>query len=189
MALTMDVRRFADAGVLAAVADRAVATTLVTAEGRALTEITLQVQNRAQPFLKVALPAGATIVSVEVAGETAKPMVGADGTRVPLLRPGFRPNGSYQVSFVYMQPARRFFAKATSKWRCPEWISRSASSSGRCSCRSCTPSEPSTATSSIAARSRPRSRPAGRRLASGAGVGVEGGLHESVTVTGRCTCG
>jgi hypothetical protein len=111
IALTMDVRRFADAGVLAAVADRAVATTLVTAEGRALTEITLQVQNRAQPFLKVALPAGATIVSVEVAGETAKPMVGADGTRVPLLRPGFRPNGSYQVSFVYMHAGTPFLRK------------------------------------------------------------------------------
>jgi len=111
IALTMDVRRFADAGVLAAVADRAVATTLVTAEGRALTEIALQVQNRAQPFLKVALPAGATIVSVEVAGETAKPMVGADGTRVPLLRPGFRPNGSYQVSFVYMHAGTPFLRK------------------------------------------------------------------------------
>jgi hypothetical protein len=111
IALTMDVRRFADAGVLAAVADRAVATTLVTAEGRALTEIALQVQNRAQPFLKVALPAGATIVSVEVAGETAKPMVGADGTRVPLLRPGFRPNGSYQVSFVYMHAGTPFLLK------------------------------------------------------------------------------
>jgi len=111
IALTMDVRRFADAGVLAAVADRAVATTLVTAEGRALTEVALQVQNRAQPFLKVALPAGATIVSVEVAGETAKPMVGTDGTRVPLLRPGFRPNGSYQVSFVYMHAGTPFLRK------------------------------------------------------------------------------
>ena len=36
-----DVKRFADAGVLAAVADRAVATTLVTSEGRALTEVML----------------------------------------------------------------------------------------------------------------------------------------------------
>jgi hypothetical protein len=48
---------------------------------------------------------------VEVAGETAKPMVGADGTRVPLLRPGFRPNGSYQVSFVYMHAGTPFLRK------------------------------------------------------------------------------
>jgi len=48
-ALTLDVKRFTDAGVLATVADRAVATTLVTTEGRALTEIKLHLQNRAQP--------------------------------------------------------------------------------------------------------------------------------------------
>jgi hypothetical protein len=119
-ALAMDVKRFADAGVLAAVADRAVATTLVTTEGRALTEITLHVQNRAQPFLKVALPAGATIVSVEVAGEAAKPMVGADGTRVPLLRPGFRPNGTYAVSFVYMHAGTPFLRKGDFQMTLPK---------------------------------------------------------------------
>jgi len=118
-ALTMDVKRFADAGVLAAVADRAVATTLVTSEGRVLTEIALQVQNRAQPFLKVALPAGATIVSVEVAGETAKPMIGADGTRVPLLRPGFRPNGSYRVAFVYLHAGTPFLRKGDMQMTLP----------------------------------------------------------------------
>jgi len=118
-ALTMDVKRFADAGVLAAVADRAVATTLVTSEGRVLTEIALQVQNRAQPFLKVALPAGATIVSVEVAGETAKPMTGADGTRVPLLRPGFRPNGSYRVAFVYLHAGTPFLRKGDMQMTLP----------------------------------------------------------------------
>jgi hypothetical protein len=100
--LTLDVKRFADSRVLAAVADRAVATTLVTTEGRALTEMALTVQNRAQPFLKVTLPAGSSIVSVDVAGQPAKPVLGADGTRVPLLRPGFRPNGPYSVTFVYL---------------------------------------------------------------------------------------
>jgi hypothetical protein len=110
-ALTLDVRRFADAGVLAAVADRAVATTLVTAEGRALTEVTLLVRNRAQPFLKVMLPPGASIVSLEVGGEAAKPALGDDGTRVPLLRPGFRPAGPYEVSFVYLHAGTPFARK------------------------------------------------------------------------------
>ncbi len=109
--LGLEVKRFADAGVLAAVADRAVATTLVTSEGRALTEVILHVQNRAQPFLKVTLPAGAAMVSVDVAGESAKPVLGADGTRVPLLRPGFRPNGVYQVSFVYLHAGTPFARK------------------------------------------------------------------------------
>jgi hypothetical protein len=117
--LTMDVKRFADAGVLAAVADRAVATTLVTSEGRALTEIALQVQNRAQPFLKVTLPGGATMVSVDVAGESAKPVTGADGTRVPLLRPGFRPNGSYRVAFVYLHAGTPFLRKGDMQMTLP----------------------------------------------------------------------
>jgi hypothetical protein len=111
VALTMDVQRFADAGVLAAVADRAVATTLITAEGRALTEVVLFVRNRAQAFLKVTLPPGGTIVSVEVAGESAKPVVGADGARVPLLRTGFRPTGVYSVSYVYLHAEAPFARK------------------------------------------------------------------------------
>jgi hypothetical protein len=109
--LAFDVKRFADAAVLAAVADRAVATTLVTSEGRALTEVILTVQNRAQPFLKVSLPQGATMVSVDVAGQSAKPVLGTDGTRVPLLRSGFRPNGPYQVSFVYLHAGTPFDKK------------------------------------------------------------------------------
>jgi hypothetical protein len=118
--LTMDVTRFADAGVLAAVADSATATTLVTPEGRALTEIELHVQNRAQPYLKVALPPGATMVSVEVAGETAKPVIGADGTRVPLLRPGFRPTGEYTVSFVYLHAGTPFQKKGDLQMALPK---------------------------------------------------------------------
>ena len=88
--LALGVTRFADAPVLAAVAERAIATTLVTSEGRALTEVSLWVRNRAQPFIKVALPTGASMLTVEVAGAPAKPVEGKDGTRVPLLRPGFR---------------------------------------------------------------------------------------------------
>jgi hypothetical protein len=74
----------------------------VTAEGRSLTEVTLTVRNQAQPFLKVGLPAGATLLSAEVAGVAVKPAQGTDGLRIPLLRPGFRPQGPYAVSFVYL---------------------------------------------------------------------------------------
>ena len=106
--LTLDVKRFADAAVIAAAAERAVATTLVTVEGRTLTEVTLTLRNRAQPFMKVVLPAGATMLSVDVAGETAKPVLGSDGTRVPLLRTGFKPHGPYTVSFVYLHAGQPF---------------------------------------------------------------------------------
>ena len=117
--LSMQVSRFEDAGVLAAAVDRAEATTLVTSEGRALTEVTLHVQNRAQPFLRVTLPAGASIASVEVGGQTAKPVLGDDGTRVPLLRPGFRPRGTYEVSFVYLHAGAPFGRKGEIELRLP----------------------------------------------------------------------
>lgn len=118
-ALTLDVRRFADAAVLAAVAERAVATTLVTTEGRALTEITLWIRNRAQSYMKVALPAGASIVSVEVAGSPAKPVEGADGSRVPLLRPGLRTDGLYAVSFAYLHAGTPFLKKGDMQMTLP----------------------------------------------------------------------
>jgi hypothetical protein len=103
--------RFPDGSVLAAVAERAEVTTLVTSEGKSLTEVKLTIKNQAQPFLKVALPAGATILSADVAGERVKPVQGPDGNRVPLLRPGFRPADSYTVSFVFMHSGAPFAKK------------------------------------------------------------------------------
>jgi len=118
--LALGVTRFADAPVLAAVAERAIATTLVTSEGRALTEVSLWVRNRAQPFIKVALPPGASMLSVEVAGAPAKPVEGKDGTRVPLLRPGFRSDGAYAVSFVYLNAGSPFDKKGNMQMTLPK---------------------------------------------------------------------
>jgi hypothetical protein len=73
-----------------------------------LTEVQLTLRNRAQPFMKVILPSGATMLSVEVGGETARPVMGTDGTRVPLLRAGFRPDGPYTVSFIYLHTGEVF---------------------------------------------------------------------------------
>jgi carboxypeptidase family protein len=109
--VSVDVTRFSNAPVLPAVAERAVVTTLVTTEGRALTEVTLWLRNRAQPFMKVTLPAGASVVSSDVAGQPAKPVDGPDGTRIPLLRAGFRPAGPYVVSFVYLHAGAPFLKK------------------------------------------------------------------------------
>ena len=105
--------------VLAAVAERAVITTLVTTEGRSLTEVKLIVKNQAQPFLKVDLPAGANILSAEVAGEKVKPVQAPDGSRVPMLRPGFRPSDSYEVSFVFMHSGAPFAKKGGSELSLP----------------------------------------------------------------------
>ncbi len=118
-ALALEWTRFPDSSVLAAVAERAVVTTLVTTEGRSLTEVRLTIKNQAQPFLKVALPAGA-ILSAEVAGEKVKPVEGPDGNRVPLLRAGFRPVDSYTVSYVFMHSGAPFAKKGGSDLSLPK---------------------------------------------------------------------
>ena len=118
--LALDWTRFPDASVLAAVAERAVVTTLVTSEGKSLTEIKLTVKNQAQPFLKVDLPAGVNILTAEVAGEKVKPVQGADGSRVPLLRTGFRPAGAYTVSFVFLHAGSPFAKKGGSGLSLPK---------------------------------------------------------------------
>ena len=117
--LALEWTRFPDSSVLAAVAENAVVTTLVTSEGRSLTEVKLTVKNQAQPFLKVALPAGATILSADVAGEKVKPVQGPDGDRVPLLRPGYRPTSAYEISFVFMHSGAPFAKKGGSEISLP----------------------------------------------------------------------
>jgi hypothetical protein len=112
--------RFPDSSVLAAGAELAEITTLITSEGRSLTEIKLFVKNQAQPFLKVGLPSGASIVSAEVDGQAVKPVQGADGMRVPLLRTGFRPSGLYPVTFVIMHAGAPFAKKGDSELSLPK---------------------------------------------------------------------
>lgn len=111
LSLGLEWTRFPDSKLLAAAAQEATVTTLVTVEGRSLTEVKLTVRNQSQPFLKVDLPAGASILSAEVAGEKVKPVEGPDGDRVPLLRPGFRPTGAYTVSFVFLHAGAPFAKK------------------------------------------------------------------------------
>lgn len=118
--LALSWTRFPDSSVLSAVAERAIVTTLVTVEGKSLTEVKLTVKNQAQPFLKVDLPQGASIVSADVAGEKVKPVQGTDGSRVPLLRPGFRPSGAYEVSFVFLHSGSPFAKKGGSELALPK---------------------------------------------------------------------
>jgi Carboxypeptidase regulatory-like domain len=106
--LQLEWRQFLDADVLSAVAERATVTTLTNIEGRTLTEVSLRVRNHAKPFMKIELPAGAQLLSAEVAGERVKPVEGADGTRVPLLRAGLDSSKPYNVSFVYYSSGTKF---------------------------------------------------------------------------------
>ena len=94
--LQLEWTQFLDADVLSAIAERATVTTLTNVEGRSLTEVTLRVRNHAQPFMKVELPAGAQLFTAEVEGERVKPVLGDDGTRVPLLRAGLDSSKPYR---------------------------------------------------------------------------------------------
>jgi hypothetical protein len=118
--LALDWTRFPDSSVLSAIAEHATVTTLVTSEGKSLTEVRLTVKNQAQPFLKVELPPGASILTAEVAGEKVKPVQGPDGNRVPLLRTGFRPAGAYTVSFVFLHSGTPFAKKGGSDIALPK---------------------------------------------------------------------
>lgn len=111
--LQLEWRQFLDADVLSAVAERATVTTLTNVEGRSLTEVTLRVRNHAQPFMKVELPAGAQLLSAEVEGERVKPVLGTDGSRVPLLRAALNSSKAYTVSFVYLSSGSRFTKSGT----------------------------------------------------------------------------
>lgn len=111
--LQLEWRQFLDADVLSAIAERATVTTLTNVEGRALTEVTLRVRNHAQPFMKVELPAGAQLLSAEVEGERVKPVLGQDGSRVPLRREGLDSSKAYTVSFVYLSSGSRFSKNGT----------------------------------------------------------------------------
>ena len=119
-AVALEWVRFPETQVLSAVAQEAVVTTLVTSEGRSLTEVKLTLKNKAQPFLKLELPAGASILSADVAGEKVKPVQGADGSRVPLLRPGFRPADSYNISFVFLHAGTPFAKKGGAELTLPK---------------------------------------------------------------------
>src|SRR5712671_6673377 len=71
--LQLEWTQFPDSQVLSAVAERATITTLTNVEGKSLTEVTLRVRNHSQPYVKVELPKGATLLSAEVEGERVKP--------------------------------------------------------------------------------------------------------------------
>ncbi len=119
-ALNLEWQRFPNSAVTAAIADTAYATTLVTSDGKTLTEVKLTVRNHSQPFLKVGLPAGASILTAEVGGQAVKPVVAADGNRIPLLRAGFHPTGAYVVSFVFLHAGAPFAKKGGSELDLPK---------------------------------------------------------------------
>jgi hypothetical protein len=119
--LQLEWQQFLDADVLSAVAERATVTTLTNIEGRTLTEVSLRVRNHAKPFMKVDLPAGVQLLSAEVEGQRVRPVEGADGIRVPLLRAGLDSSKPYTVSFVYYTSGAKFAKSGAYNMDLPRW--------------------------------------------------------------------
>lgn len=116
--VVLGVARFADAVVAPAIVSAASATTLLTTDGRALTEVRLHLENARQPFAKVDLPAGGRIVSVSLDDEPAKPVAGADGVRLPLLHAdGGAP--ARELRYTYLQDGAPFARKGQRAMRLP----------------------------------------------------------------------
>ena len=133
--LALEWTRFPDSSVLAAVVERATVTTLVTSEGKSLTEVKLTVKNQAQPFLKVDLPGGATILTAEVSGEKVKPVQGTDGAFLCCVRgSALRAHTPFRSSFSIL--ARHSPKKAVPTSLSPSWTCPSTSWNGKFSCRS-----------------------------------------------------
>jgi hypothetical protein len=118
--LDLEWTRFQDKPGLSAVAERGTITTLANVEGNTLTEVMLRVRNHAQTFVRVELPAGAVMVSAEVEGQTVKPVIGPDGNRVPLTRPGLDASRPYSVSFVFSTAGARFAKSGTYEMAIPK---------------------------------------------------------------------
>ncbi len=73
--LVLDVKRYGEAEVLAALVESARFTTVVADDGQLMTEASLTVRNNGRQHLEVELPAGSAIWSAFVAGEPVRPNV------------------------------------------------------------------------------------------------------------------
>lgn len=92
--------------VLVTLVDQAQATTMYTADGRRLTQVTYQVRNNRRQFLRLAMPKGAELWSASVAGRPVQPALGADGRLLlPLVRSAAAGGSlaAFAVDVVYVE--------------------------------------------------------------------------------------
>lgn len=87
VAVDIEVVKHAEISVLVAAIDSAHYVTLLTEEGKVLTQVTLQMRNNVKQFVRLALPTGATFLSCFVSGRPVKPAQDANGkVLIPLQK-------------------------------------------------------------------------------------------------------
>lgn len=100
--LAVDVKRYAESSVLAAVADRTQLTSVLTDAGELLTQATFMVKNNDKQSQRFLLPKGANFWNCYVNGQPAKPERDNDWLIVPLPR-GANRDEAFAVDIVYAQ--------------------------------------------------------------------------------------
>jgi len=106
--IPVEVRQHDDVDMLVTIIDQAAATTVITPDGRRMTQVTYAMRNNRAQFLELAMPAGATPWSTFVGGKAVKPALADDGNLlVPLARS--QASGGdlarYAVEIVYVEDA------------------------------------------------------------------------------------
>jgi hypothetical protein len=118
--LPLEVTQHEDVAVLVTLLDRAVATTMLTADGRRLTSVKYRVRNNRKQFLRLSLPEGARLWSADVAGRSVQPARAADGRiLIPLVRSQSSGGAlaDFEVGLVYVEEGTPPSSKGTGSFR------------------------------------------------------------------------
>ncbi len=100
------IKQHEEVDMLVTIVDQLAATSVMTADGRKMTQVTYNMRNNRAQFLRVDLPKGATPWSTFVAGRAVKPAVDDDGSLlVPLARSqsGKGDLARFAVEIVYVE--------------------------------------------------------------------------------------
>src|SRR3989338_8949306 len=101
--VAVGVTRHQDHAVLAAIAEQAELTTVVSRQGDLLTRAAYLIKSNKKQFLEVRLPAGATLWSCIVSGTSVKPVEGSAGTLLVPLTATQEASQAVPVEIVYME--------------------------------------------------------------------------------------
>jgi len=104
--IPLTIKRHGEVSVLVTIVDSALYTSMQLNDGRRITKVAYSVRNNRNQFLRLKMPEGAEIWSVEVSGNTAAPAKDDEGNvLIPLVRSasGATELASFPVDVVYVE--------------------------------------------------------------------------------------
>jgi len=104
--IPLDIRQHADVDMLVTIVDSLAATSVMTRDGRRMTQLVYSMRNNRAQFLRLKMPEGAEVWSAFVGGHAVKPAKGEDGRLlVPLARSQASGGAlaSFAVELVYVE--------------------------------------------------------------------------------------